>query len=129
MRRSILLLGVLAACAAFPAVAGAGAIDLRIAYRASETTAPKILVLRCDPARGTVTRPGAACRRLRAVGPRAFAPTPKGMACADIFGGPMTAVVTGSYFGAPVRARLSRVDGCAVARWDRVGFLFPSPAS
>ncbi len=129
MRSPILVLGVLMACAALPAVAAAGAIDLRIAYRASETATPKMLVLRCDPARGTVRRPGAACRGLRAIGPKAFAPTPKGMVCADIFGGPMRAVVTGSYFGFRVWVRLSRVDGCAIARWDRVGFLLPPAAS
>jgi hypothetical protein len=37
----------------------------------------------------------------------------------------MTALVTGIYFGRPVWARLSRVDGCAIARWQRVAFLFP----
>ena len=48
------------------------------------------------------------------------------LACSQIYGGPMTAVVTGSYYGRKVWTRLTRSDGCAVARWTRVAFLFPS---
>ena len=33
---------------------------------------PKVLTLRCDPARGTVADPARACRRLRAIGPNAL---------------------------------------------------------
>jgi hypothetical protein len=129
VRRPVFLLGFLLACAVFPAAAAAGAIDLRIAYRESPVAAPTILTLRCDPARGTIRRPGAACKRLRAIGPTAFAATPKNMVCQDIFGGPQTAVVTGTYYGARVWAKLSRSDGCAIARWNRVAFLLPAPDS
>jgi hypothetical protein len=126
MRRAALASIVVAAFAVLPAVARAGAIDLRIAYRATDAAAPQTLTLRCDPVRGTVARPAAACRRLRAIGPDAFAPTPRGMGmCAQLYGGPMTAVVAGSYYGRSVWTRLTRRDGCAIARWNRVGFLFP----
>jgi hypothetical protein len=47
------------------------------------------------------------------------------MACAELYGGPMTAIVTGTYEGRKLWTRLSRVDGCAIARWSRVAFLFP----
>ena len=116
----------LAAALALPAAAGAVAIDLRIAYRAAATAAPKLFALRCDPPRGTVARPASACRRLRAIGPDAFAPTPRDRVCTQIAGGPMTALVTGSYYGRAVWARLSQSDGCAIARWKLVSFLFPS---
>jgi hypothetical protein len=117
----------LALAAALPAAAagGTGRIELRIAYRADGSAAAKVLSLRCDPARGTVARPASACRRLRDLRGTAFAPTPRGRACAQLFGGPMTALVTGVYEGRRVWARLSRVDGCAIARWDLVAFLFP----
>ena len=125
MHRSALTALVVTAALTVPAAAGAGAIDLRIAYRATPTAAPKLLTLRCDPARGTVARPASACRRLRAIGPDAFAPTPRDRVCAQIAGGPMTALVTGAYYGRTVWARLSQSDGCAIARWKLVSFLFP----
>ena len=37
----------------------------------------------------------------------------------------MTALVTGIYYGRAVWARLSLSDGCAIARWNAVAFLFP----
>jgi hypothetical protein len=116
---------VVTAALALPATAVAGAIDLRITYRANATAAPKVLTLRCDPARGTVARPASACRRLRAIGPGAFTPTPRGRVCTQIAGGPMTAVVTGSYYNRTVWTRLNQSDGCAIARWKLVAFLFP----
>jgi hypothetical protein len=126
MPRATLALLLLVGVGALPGVAWAGAIDLRITYRASDTAAPKIFTLRCEPPRGTVAAPGAACRKLRAIGADAFKPTPRGMrACAQLYGGPMTAIVTGSYYGFRVWAKLSRVDGCAIARWNALSFLLP----
>jgi hypothetical protein len=126
MHRTALVVIVLAALGALPAAALAGAIDLRISYQASDAATPRTLTLRCDPLHGTVARPGTACRRLRAIGADAFAPTPRGMRlCAQLYGGPMMAVVTGSYYGRSVWTRLTRRDGCAIARWNRVAFLFP----
>ena len=127
MHRLVLFLLAAIVATAAPASALAGAIDLRIAYRATETAALKRLELHCtSPAHGTVPVPATACRKLIAIGDKAFArPHPQTTACAQIFGGPQTALVTGIYFGRPVWARLSRVDGCAIARWNSVAFLFP----
>ena len=113
-----------------PVTALAGAIDLRLTYRADEAATPLVLTLHCGGPSGTVPHPAATCRRLIALGDKAFAPTPRGMrACAQVYGGPQTALVTGVYFGRPVWTRLSRVDGCANARWNKVAFLFPSATS
>jgi hypothetical protein len=125
MPRATLALLLVVGLGALPGVARAGAIDLRIVYRANGTAAQKVFTLRCDPARGTVAAPGAACRKLRAMGADAFKPKRGPRACAQLYGGPMTAIVTGSYYGFPVWAKLSRVDGCAIARWNAVSFLFP----
>ena len=131
VQRKTLVALVVFAAAALPAAASAGAIDLRITYRASPSAAPRIFTLHCTPpAHGTVPRPVAACTRLIAIGDGAFAPTKRGMrACSQIYGGPQTVTVTGTYFGRPVWAKLSRTDGCALARWNRVAFLFPSLSS
>ena len=125
LRRKSLVATAVAALGLLPATATAGIVELHIAYRATDAAPARALTLRCDPARGTVAHPGAACARLHTIGAGAFAPTPRGMLCAQLYGGEMTAVVTGTYDGRPVWVRLTRRDGCAVARWNRVGFLFP----
>jgi hypothetical protein len=130
LQRTVLvaLVAALAAVAgaALPAAAtSTGAIDLRIAYRATPAVAPKLFTLACNPARGTVPSPATACRRLQALGNAAFAPTPRGRMCTQIAGGPMTAVVTGSFQGRRIWTRLTQSDGCAIARWNLVSFLLP----
>ena len=76
-----------------------------------------------DPAGGTLPRPAAACRRLRALA-RPFAPVPKDAACTQIYGGPQVARVTGTFEQQRVWVRFKRTDGCEIARWNRVRFLF-----
>jgi hypothetical protein len=73
---------------------------------------------------GTLPKRAAACTKLTQVA-RPFAPTPMGVACTQIYGGPQQALVTGRFRGKLVRARFSRTDGCEIARWNRVRFLFP----
>ena len=86
--------------------------------------AKKVYTLKCAPVGGTLPKRAAACTKLmRATRP--FAPTPQGMACTMIYGGPQEALVTGRFRGSVVRAHFSRKDGCELARWNRVGFLFP----
>jgi Subtilisin inhibitor-like len=80
--------------------------------------------LRCAPTAGTLPKRAAACAKLARMS-RPFAPTPKNTVCTQLYGGPAEAVITGRLRGYPVSARFSRRDGCEVARWNRVGFLFP----
>lgn len=81
--------------------------------------------LRCEPAGGTHPRRVAACRELGRLGWRAFRPPPPDAACAELYGGPQVALVTGRVDGHRVWARLSRVDGCQIERWGRVPSLLP----
>lgn len=83
-------------------------------------------VLRCAPAGGTLPNAARACMRLgRTRSP--FAPVPRTAACTQIYGGPQRATVVGTYKGQRVGATFRRTDGCQIARWNRVAFLFPSP--
>ena len=88
----------------------------------------KTYTLRCGPTGGTLPGRAAACPKLVRL-TRPFAPTPKGTACTLIYGGPQEALVTGRFRGHLVRARFSRTNGCEIARWNRVRFLFPGAAS
>ena len=120
---------VLAACGGGASDAGttapaAGATALRIEFRERQGATLIVRTLRCAPPGGTLARPGVACLKLAAL-PRPFAPTPKDTACTEIYGGPQTAHVTGTFRGRRIDARFSRVDGCAIERWTKHAFLFP----
>ena len=133
MRRAVLLLAVAAlsgtAAASGSTTASAGAIDLRIAFRADATSTPRVFTLRCGArSTGTVPLPTAACTRLQKLGANAFRPTPPVTACTEIYGGPSTARVTGTYLGRQLWVRLRLDNGCEIARWQRVAFLLPKPA-
>ena len=71
----------------------------------------------------------AACARLQRLGPQAFRPTPPNTACTELYGGPSTARITGTFLGFPLWVKLGRGNGCEIARWQRVAFLLPQPAS
>jgi hypothetical protein len=77
------------------------------------------------PQREWVVRcPGAAqCARLESGGRALFKPTPLGMACTQIYGGPEEAFIRGRLNGRSIWARFNRRDGCGIARWNRVAFL------
>jgi len=80
--------------------------------------------LRCNPVGGTLPQPASACRRLTQL--RApFTPTPEGTACSEIYGGPRIAFVRGRFRGRSISTTFNRRDGCEIARWNRVRFLFP----
>lgn len=81
--------------------------------------------LTCDPAGGDHPDPAAACRALRAGGAVGLNPVEPGTMCAQVFGGPQTATVSGTWQGRPVSARLKRTDGCEVKRWDSLKGLLP----
>lgn len=80
--------------------------------------------LRCNPLGGTLPHGDRACYEL-AAGHDLFEPTPPDRACTQVYGGPAVAAVQGSIRGRLVSARFKRTDGCEIARWDRVRFLFP----
>jgi hypothetical protein len=104
--------------------AASAATVLTIAFSASGGVAAQHWTLRCHPTGGTLPRAAAACAKLD-LQPAPFAPTSPGTACTDIYGGPQTARVTGLFRGRSVWAVFARKNGCEIARWNRVRFLFP----
>ena len=67
-----------------------------------------------------------ACRKLSRLPIEAFAPLPRNVACTEIYGGPEVASVFGFAAGKEFEATFARTNGCEIARWNRVRFLFPS---
>lgn len=81
--------------------------------------------LTCDPLGGTHPDPAAACRALATSGVAALPPVSKDKMCSQRYGGSLTATITGSWRGQPVRSRLSLVDGCEISRWKALEGLLP----
>ncbi|MBC3194707.1 subtilase-type protease inhibitor [Pseudonocardia sp. C8] len=96
-------------------------------------SADRTYQLSCEPPGGDLPDAPAACARLdelaRAGWSDAFDPVPPGTMCTEIYGGPETARVTGTWGDRPVDARFSRVDGCEIARWDALDPVLPAPVS
>jgi Subtilisin inhibitor-like len=124
-----LLAVVCLAASALAACGSAGSTvaptSLTITARSGPGAKPIVRTLRCDPAGGTLVTPARACARLAAMS-RPFAPTPKGVACTEIFGGLETATVRGTYRGRSIWANFARRNGCEIERWNRHMFLFPA---
>lgn len=98
--------------------------ELVVEVRADADVAPSTLTLTCEPPGGEHPTPVEACADLAAEA-EPFAPVPQDSLCAEVFGGPQTATVRGTYRGQPVTLELSRSDGCTTAQWDRLGRFLP----
>jgi hypothetical protein len=80
--------------------------------------------LACPQGTGTLPAAHSACSKLRRRSIKAFAPVPAGTACTELYGGPQTARVTGHFAGKSIKANFNRTNGCEIARWSRLAFLF-----
>ena len=122
--RAVLLTAVAGALIALSsALAGTTAeTSLRITYwdDSGKPSESVTWTLRCNPARGSLARPGVACRRLAAGGAKLFAPLPKNIVCTEIYGGPQKARVVGTVDGRRIWATFSRTNGCEIDRWRRI---------
>ena len=97
-------------------------LDISVSIGCKEAPT-KVWTLRC-PSGGTLPDAELACRNLDRLDDP-FGPVPKSVACTEVYGGPQVADVQGTFRGAPVNTRFLRTDGCEIARWNRVRFLFP----
>jgi hypothetical protein len=100
--------------------------NLRITvWPQGKTGSSSTYTLKCPQGTGTLPKARAACSKLRQVSAKAFAPVPAGTACTEIYGSPETAEVGGRLAGKPVTAEFERTNGCEIARWGLLAFLFP----
>ena len=102
---------------------GGASLDISISIGGKEAPT-KVWTLRC-PDGGTLPDAELACRNLDRLDDP-FGRLPKSFACVEIYGGPQVATVQGTFRHRVVDERFSRTDGCQIARWNRVRFLFPS---
>ena len=110
-----------------PAAQATPGTSLRITYIEDvERPADRVRwTVQCNPAQGTHPRRAAVCRELSQLDWQVFRPVPQDKACAQVYGGPQVAIVSGRVNGHAVWARLSRADGCQISRWGRIPSLLP----
>ena len=125
--RALLVLGCALALLA-PLAQASSSTTLSITYREDgDRRAERVRwTLRCGPVGGTHPRRAATCRELARLGWRAFRSVPPDMACTELYGGPQVAIVAGVVDGRRVWAKLTRLDGCQIARWERIPSLLPA---
>lgn len=103
---------------AAPSPDTAGATDLTVVVKGGRGEDEQTFHLTCDPPGGDHPHPAAACRMLDELD-APFAPVPADAMCTEIYGGPQTARVTGTFRGEQVDAAFKRTNGCEIARWDK----------
>jgi hypothetical protein len=102
----------------------AGRTELTIAFDNGRGK-PATWRLTCDPEGGNHPDPKAACQALDLNGASALPAVPQGRVCTQVFGGPATAVLSGSWHGQAVNSRLDLTNGCQIARWHSLEGLLP----
>lgn len=107
---------------------GAGQTKLVITVRMAPSAHPISRTLTCDPPGGDAPNAAQACAALGQVaavkGGDPFAPTPVGQMCTQIYGGPQTAAVKGTWRGKKIDTTFARRNGCEVKRWNDLAVLF-----
>lgn len=114
-----------------PMPAAQPATELTVTYRADAKAAARTMHLECGPTGGDHPRAEDACAALAAAAGKKvdpFAPVPRDQICTFIYGGPQVALVRGTFLGRRIWTSFKRNDGCQIARWNRVTFLFPASA-
>ena len=105
-----------------------GAADqLKISYDDGRGTVQHWNLTCGDQPSGSHPDPADACAALDHNADEALPSVPPGKACTLIYGGPEKATITGTWGGDPVNARLSRGNGCEIARSSALKGLLPQP--
>jgi hypothetical protein len=127
----VLLLAMVAGCGSGGASVGtptpSGQDDLVIVAHTDQAAAVT-WQLTCNPPQGSHPDPATACRVLTEHGDKSLPAVPGNTACTEIYGGPETATITGTWRGRPVNSSFARNNGCEIARWTALTGLLPAPA-
>jgi hypothetical protein len=112
-----------------PLAPGAGnrlAADLRVVVRPQGPGGPqRVRRVECAILGEDAIDPR--CRVLGGLEPRDLRPVPRRAACAELYGGPGTARVTGELGGVRISADFDLTDACEIARWRRNAALLGAP--
>jgi hypothetical protein len=135
----LVLLAVVAIACGEPssdATSGGGSSDqvvsLKIEVRARAGADAQTATLRCGQApeaTGYIKDAAAACETAEASREVLIHGPPDNVACAEIYGGPQRARITGTLEGQRVDLEVTREDGCAIALWDELQPLLGAPPS
>lgn len=106
--------------------APASGTELTVTVRTGGEDAEQTWTLRCAPDGGDHPDPAGACAALATGGATALDPVAGDTVCSQVFGGPQTAVVTGTRDGQQVDTTVQRSNGCEIARWNRLVPLVPA---
>jgi len=120
----VVLVATLSACGKDAESSSSDATDLTITVVADEGADPQTYELKCDPPGGDHPQPAQACKALDAAGAKVFEPVAKDQACTQLYGGPQTATVKGTYRGDDIDADFARTNGCEIDRWEQLGTTF-----
>jgi hypothetical protein len=127
---ALALAGLLVSCGgsgdALAPEAGDLAANLRVSVRPEGSGGPeRVRRIECAVLGEDAIDPR--CRVLAGVEPRDLDPVPRGTACAQVYGGPATARVTGELRGVRVSAGFDLSDACEIGRWRRNAALLGAP--
>jgi hypothetical protein len=132
VRRSLALAfaGLLVSCGgsddALAPEAGDLAANLRVSVRPEGPGGPeRVRRIECAVLGDDAIDPR--CRGLGGLDPSDLAPVPRSAICAQVYGGPATARVTGELRGVRVAAEFDLSDSCQTARWRRNAALLGAP--
>ena len=111
-----------------PSATSSNLTDLKITIDngAGQTTT---WTLTCDEAgtpSGTHPDPAKACAALAHGAKQGLPPVAKDAMCTEIYGGPQTAQISGTYLGKVVSSSFSRTNGCEISRWNALEGLLPA---
>ena len=127
---AVALAGLLVSCGgsgdALAPEAGNLAADLRVSVKPEGPGGPeRVRRVDCGILGDDAIDPR--CRVLGGLEPRDLAPVPRWTTCAQAYGGPGTARVTGELRGVRVSAEFDLTDACEIARWRRNAALLGAP--
>ncbi|WP_456696452.1 SSI family serine proteinase inhibitor [Aeromicrobium sp. P5_D10] len=121
---AVATLAVLAACGGSSDSGSSQDDKLSIVVTLDKGADPTTYELSCDPVGGDHPQPEQACDVLDDAGVEVFEPVPADTMCTELYGGPQTAKVKGTYDGKKIDATFDRTNGCEIDRWEKLGTTF-----